>query len=227
MTVNYFLYIKTPPEIRDPLRNLYRNSVVPGFLKNNQIESVHLFTRYIKGKLSNDDEDPPELTLQIDFGSIEGLYAIFASSELTTLFPLLGASDAIQDVFRPIHYPIAGEVNSLPRRAPMSYNVRYYQPIDDAKTFVEFYLTHHPQILAYMPLIRNVLCYLPVQWDDQIGFPNSGCIIGNEVVFDSFEDLQAANRSDVRVRLREDMQACPVPAGPSSHSAFMREDFFK
>ena len=136
MTVNYFLYIKAPQEIRDPLRNLYRNSVVPGLLKNNQIESIHLFTRYIKGRLSNDDENPPELTLQIDFGSIEGLHAIFASSELATLFPLLGASDATQDVSRPIHYPIAGEVNSLPRRAPMSYNVRYYQPIEDENKFV-------------------------------------------------------------------------------------------
>jgi len=76
-------------------------------------------------------------------------------------------------------------------------------------------------------LIRNILCYLPIQLDDQIGFPGTGCIIGNEVVFDTFQDFRAAQLSDVRVRLREDMQASPVPAGPNTHFAFRREDFFK
>ena len=227
MTVAYFLDITATPENVDPLRELYRNLVAPNLLKKDEVESVHLFASDKAERQFDSDQNPPELSLQVDVRSIESLQEIFSGSDLATLFPLLDGCKATQDCFEPIHFPVAGEAKPLPRRALLSYNVRYYQPVTDYQTFIEFYLTHHPQILADLPLIRNILCYLPIQLDDQIGFPGTGCIIGNEVVFDTFQDFRAAQLSDVRVRLREDMQASPVPAGPNTHFAFRREDFFK
>lgn len=227
MTVAYFLDITATPENVDPLRELYRNLVAPDLLKRDEVESVHLFVSDKAERLFDSDQKPPELSLQVDVRSIESLQEIFAGSDLATLFPLLDGCKATQDCFEPIHFPVTGEAEPLPRRALLSYNVRYYQPVGDVKSFVEFYLTHHPQILTDLPLIRNILCYLPIQLDDQIGFPGTSCIIGNEVVFDTFQDFRAAQLSDVRVRLREDMQVSPVPAGPNTHFAFRREDFFK
>jgi len=227
MTVAYFLDITATPENVDPLRELYRNLVAPDLLKRDEIESVHLFVSDKAERLFDSDQNPPELSLQVDVRSIESLQEIFAGSDLATLFPLLDGCKATQDCFEPFHFPVAGKTEALPRRSLLSYNVRYYQPVRDFKTFIDFYLTHHPQILADLPLIRNILCYLPIQLDDQIGFPGTNCIIGNEVVFDTFQDFRAAQLSDVRVRLREDMQASPVPAGPNTHFTFRREDFFK
>ena len=49
--------------------------------------------------------------------------------------------------------------------------------------------------------------------------------IGNEVVFDSLDALNAALASDVRHRLREDYKSFPVKPGPNTHYAMQRVDF--
>ena len=76
-----------------------------------------------------------------------------------------------------------------------------------------------------MPAIRNVLCYLPLSWNDPLGLPNSNYIVGNEVVFDGLENLLAAQASDVRDRARDDMIANPIRPGPVTHFTLQREDF--
>src|SRR5229473_1325944 len=59
-------------------------------------------------------------------------------------------------------YPIGGEATPGPLTAPFSYVVRYHRPADDEAEFVSHYLADHPPLLAKLPEIRSVLCYLPL-----------------------------------------------------------------
>ena len=59
-------------------------------------------------------------------------------------------------------YPIGGEAMPGPLTAPFSYVVRYHRPADDEAEFVAHYLADHPPLLAKLPGIRSVLCYLPL-----------------------------------------------------------------
>jgi hypothetical protein len=59
-------------------------------------------------------------------------------------------------------YPIGGEAKPGPLTAPFSYVVRYHRPRDAEAEFVSHYLADHPPLLAKLPQIRSVLCYLPL-----------------------------------------------------------------
>ena len=103
--------------------------------------------------------------------------------------------------------------------------VRYFAPVSDENLFRSNYLENHPPIMADMPGIRNVLCYVPATWSNSAPIPSSGCILGNEAVFDSLDALNTGLASDVRHRLREDYKSFPVKPGPNTHYAMQRVDF--
>jgi uncharacterized protein (TIGR02118 family) len=95
-------------------------------------------------------------------------------------------------------YPVGGEAMPGPLTAPFSYVVRYHRPADDEAEFVSHYLADHPPLLAKLPEIRSVLCYLPVGTLATPALPTANIMIGNEVAFDSAEAFNAAMASPVR-----------------------------
>ena len=84
----------------------------------------------------------------------------------------------------------------------------------------------HPPVLGKFPRIRNVMCYLPIAWTDPTGIASADYLLGNEVVFDSLEDLNAALASDVRHELREDYKSFPPFYGTNSHYAMRRQRLY-
>ncbi len=105
----------------------------------------------------------------------------------------------------------------------MSFVVRYYRPAEDENAFQAFYVAHHPPILGRFPGIRNVLCYLPLAWRNAGAIATSDCMLGNEVVFDSLADLDAALASEVRHELRRDYERFPPFSGAVTHHAMLRQ----
>lgn len=104
--------------------------------------------------------------------------------------------------------------------APLSLVVHYYGPVDDAAGFAAHYVAHHPPILARLPGVREVLCYVPLgpalpDW------PADPTVIRNEVRFDSMDALLDALASPVLAELRADSQAFP-PFGRSTHYPMAR-----
>ncbi len=87
---------------------------------------------------------------------------------------------------------------------------------------MRFYTENHPPILATLPGIRNVLCYVPVEWSQPEHVEGSGAFLGNEVVFDDLDALNAALTSDVMPVLKAD-GARFAPFGYNTHHAMLRE----
>ena len=65
--------------------------------------------------------------------------------------------------------------------------VRYHRPATTKAEFVSHYLADHPPLLAKLPEIRSVLCYLPLETLATPALPSADIMIGNEVAFDSPE----------------------------------------
>ncbi|HEY1363537.1 MAG TPA: EthD family reductase [Xanthobacteraceae bacterium] len=119
-------------------------------------------------------------------------------------------------------YSTGGETREQALAAPFSYVVRYHRPAEDERRFVEHYLADHPALLARLPGIRSVLCYLPIPWQDPNGIASPDYMLGNEVVFDSLEHFNAAMASPVRHELRAHFRKFPAFSGRNTHYPMVR-----
>lgn len=215
MTIAYFL-TSDDAAFAEPL--------LPHLMERAEVLAASLFTPDKAEDPYVDDGAPPALMVQIDVADRNALDALFADREIRSLIEAAGPT-AKADAFEVSAFPVSGVDDPALRTAPMSFVVRYFAPVSDEILFRSYYLENHPPIMADMPGIRNVLCYVPVNWSNPTDILGSGCILGNEVVFDSLGGLNAALASDVRHRLRDDYKSFPVKPGPSTHYAMQRVDF--
>ena len=119
-------------------------------------------------------------------------------------------------------YSAAGEIGEQALHAPFSYVVRYHRPAPDADAFVESYLGAHPPLLATLPQVRTVLCYVPIPGCTPNALPSADYIIGNEVAFDSMDHFNLAMTSPVRHELRRHYHALPAYSGRNTHYPMVR-----
>ncbi|MEM7251890.1 MAG: hypothetical protein AAF493_10735 [Pseudomonadota bacterium] len=131
--------------------------------------------------------------------------------------------NAYHDAFEVHFFVCAGSSEVRRKSAPISYVVRYYRPADDERGFVEHYLATHPAILGRLPAVQNVICYSPFSLPLVPGLTPSDCMLGNEVVFESLDALNAALASPVRDELRRDFHQFPAFTGINTHFAMQRE----
>ena len=129
---------------------------------------------------------------------------------------------ATHDVMRQEFFPVAGEAAPRPMSAPLSFVVRYHGPCEDPALFTEHYRQGHATGLARLPGVRNVLVYARTAWDDPTGIARAGYLLGNEVVFDSIDALNAALHSPVRHEMREHVATFPGWSGHNTHYAMDR-----
>ena len=189
------------------------------------ISQADLFVPDPEKALFFDDGPPPAAMLQIEASELTPLQRLIDSGSFKEIFldePLRLIPDARAGfgIFETIAVPVFGEAIAVPRTAPMSFVVRYYGPMDDCQAFHDFYVANHLPLLAKFPGIRNAFAYLPVQWRNP-GLPESGVLLGNEVVFDSVLALNEAMQSDIITELRDDSRQFP-PFGHSTHHAMRR-----
>ena len=95
--------------------------------------------------------------------------------------------------------------------------MRYHRPADDEALFVRHYIETHPPLLARLPAIRNVMCYLPLAWKHAGGVPPADYMLGNEVVFDHMDHFNAAMATPLRHELRAQFRQFPSFSGRNSH----------
>ena len=173
-----------------------------------------------------DDGAGPMATLMAGFGSLAEAEAASATDAYRAAAveragcPV--AAEVSQEIMEMAFYPVRGEREPAPLTAPISYVVRYHRPAEDEAGFVSHYVKHHPPILGEFPDIRNVMCYLPVDWTDQCGLPAAGYMLGNEVVFDTVAAISTAIKSDVRHKLRDDFNTFPPFTGRNTHYPMRR-----
>ena len=195
-----------------------------------EVISVDLY-RPAPGEVALFDDGPgPPLMVQVDVAQVAHAEVLLRSrpwrEQLLDVSAYPGSVEAVLvDVFETVHFKLPGQAAPAQRTAPLSFMVRYFRPTADEKAFVRFYTENHPPILATFPGIRNVLCYVPVVWSQPDHVESSGAFLGNEVVFDDLDALNAALSSDVLPELKAD-GARFAPFGHNSHHAMLRETVY-
>jgi len=165
-----------------------------------------------------DDGAGPLLLLMLEFSSVAALERAARSQPFAAPFSGLPAGLVLSaNAMERRFYPVAGETAAAPLSAPFSYSVRYHRPAEDEAQFVDFYLTNHPPLLARLPGVRNVICYLPLDGIDLGSLPSADYMLGNEVVFDTIVAFNAAMASAHRRELRADFLRFPRFTGPNTH----------
>ncbi len=156
-----------------------------------------------------EDVDPPAFIVQIDMGDADAALALVNSDKFQALFmdknSFSTAPEEIKlEITEVVAFPLQGEAAASPRTAPLSFVVRYYGPIKNSAEFVRFYTKNQPPNLIKFPGVRNVLCYLPLDWQQEGEVFDNRLLVGNEVVFDDLEALNNALKSDVLATARDD-----------------------
>jgi uncharacterized protein (TIGR02118 family) len=165
----------------------------------------------------------PLFLLMLEFSSLAALEkAALSHNFASPLASLPAGLELSADAMERRCYPVAGEATAMPLSAPFSYSVRYHRPAEDEARFVSFYLTNHPPLLARLPDIRNVICYLPMHGFNPAGLPSANYMLGNEVVFDTIDAFNAAMASEQRRKLRADFARFPRFTGSNTHSPMSR-----
>ena len=170
----------------------------------------------------NKDDGPPLLIAVAEFASVEVLQAAAPGLDLG----LAGLPPATHATFTPMErkfYPVAGENAPGPLRAPFSYVVRYRRPAEDEAAFVAHYVAEPPSLEAQFPRIRSVMCYIPLPTPKSERCAPADYMVGNEVVFDSVQDFNAAMQSPVRHEMRAHFHTFPKFSGAVTHFPMMRE----
>ena len=174
-----------------------------------------------------DDGAGPLLLAMLHFNTAEQMsHAIAAPAFARSLEGLPQGVAITGTPFERRLYPIGGEATPGPLTAPFSYVVRYHRPADDEAEFVSHYLADHPPLLAKLPEIRSVLCYLPLDALATRALPAANIMIGNEVAFDLPEAFNAAMASPVRAELRAHFRTFPKFTGRNTHYPMMRRRLY-
>jgi uncharacterized protein (TIGR02118 family) len=210
---------------RDAVRSWLRTRAAPVWAALPGSSAVDVYDLVEDG--ANDplaEADPgPLLLAMLQFPTVDALSAAVADRRFRDSLAAHPAAAAITGTtLERRFYPVDGEEAPGPLRAGFSYVVRYHQPAQDEAHFIAHYLANHPPLLAKLPQIRSVLCYLPVRGATPGILPAADYIIGNEVAFDSIGAFNAAMASPVRKELRAHFREFPPFAGRNTHFPMVR-----
>lgn len=217
---SYYLTIEGPEEADAALLALYHRDYFDAAKAVQDVVAVRAFQAASGDVAFFDDEGAPRLLLQLLLDSTAGLRAGLANGTMARLskIPVPGCTITHQ-LFEIVEEPLPVSSGLGYGKARLSFVVRYYASdrAEKIEAFRRAYLDGHPPALANFPGIRRIFCYVPVKWDDPSDIPGSNCIIGNEVVFDSLEDLNNAIASPAMALVAEHSRAMPRFQGSSTH----------
>jgi len=228
MSCALFITYNGPAEQAEAVAAWFEAAPLAALKARAEVKSINLFGFEKAHDPYLDDGAGPLLLVELGFDDVAGMEAALGAADVldalgdAATLPVADCAVTL-DAFEVVHQILPGETQATAqRRAPMSYVVRYYRPAEDEKAFTDFYIENHPPLLAEFPNIRGVMCFLPVEWRNPTALPMADCMLGNEVVFDSVADFDAAMASDVRHRLRADYMQFPKFSGPVTHFMMRR-----
>ncbi|MDT8321187.1 MAG: hypothetical protein RQ826_11735 [Xanthomonadales bacterium] len=225
MTVSVFVTYPGPAGQAAGLEAAFREQALPGLSAAPGLRFIETF-RPAPGEVPAFAEDAaPALLAELNFDTPEEARDLLDTQELRAALSQGGGEQATVDVFHSVNFPLPGHARPPPRKAPLSFVVRYHRPVADEAAFVAFYTQNHPLLLARLPGIRNVLCYLPTGLELPAGMSTSSAFFGNEVVFGDLDSLNRALASEVLEQLKAEGRQFP-PFGHNTHHAMLRRAVF-
>jgi hypothetical protein len=179
------------------------------------------------GRYYPNDGAPPHLALELYFDRIEHLEdALARDGHLQQLaapatLPSLVDADATQQAMVARPFPVPDSTfRSSPGEMPCSYLVHYPGKAEDLNVWIDYYLRHHPQIMARFPDIREIEVSTRVDWSGFLPWPRVDYMQRNKLVFDSGAALVKAIESPVRGEMRADYHKFPPFVGDNVHYPF-------
>lgn len=224
MTFAYFLHVDGVTGLGDTLQVWADEIFGPALLGTTLPQSVETYAPLSVDDYYLGNESGKLLMVEASFLTTGQLQTALESTQVADALAVMpkGPDNRVStEVFTTRHFPLL-DGSTAARRAPVSFVVRYYRPIDKENAFRDHYFKHHPPIMRHFPRIRNILCYEPVDWRDPCQIAPTNSFLGNEIVFDRITDLRAALSSEARHQLREDYHSFPPHEGETSHHAMQR-----
>ncbi|GEM_PF-729713 len=233
MNIAIFITVWTAVATTSEVDTYFRDLPLAWLKSSPAVELVEFYTP-ASGRLSMMYESgAPAMMIEVNTDSIEKAKELVYSGEFKKLFTSkrlypFAVEKINVEILEVVNYKLPGHETPPVRTAPLSFVVRYYGPVKNHSGYVDYYTNHHPALLAKFPGIRNVLCYLPVNWQSSEQVTDSRLLIGNEVVFDDLAGLEAALHSPVMDEVSKDgKQLAKFNIGDGTHHAMEREQVYK
>ena len=148
------------------------------------------------------DGPPPQLALELYFDRIEQLEAALArtghlqSLALPNTLPSLREADVMQQAMVARPFPVPDPIfKTEAGQLPCTYLVHYVGQAEDLNVWNDYYLRHHPQVMARFPGIREIEVCTRIDWCGFLPWQRVDYMQRNKVVFDSAAALTAALNS--------------------------------
>jgi hypothetical protein len=179
------------------------------------------------GRYYPHDGPPPHLGLELYFDRIDHLEdAIGRDGHLQQLaaretLPSLAKAEAVQQAMISRSFPVPdSRFRPGPGEMPCTYLVHYPGKAEDLNVWHDYYLHHHPQIMARFPDIREIEVLTRVDWCGFLPWPRVDYMQRNKLVFDNAMALVKALESPVRGEMRADYHKFPPFEGANVHYPF-------
>ncbi len=170
------------------------------------------------------DASSPQLALELYFERIDQLESALArSGHLQELarpdaLPSLAGAEAAQQAMLARPFPVPDPMfRTGPGGLPCTYLVQYLGAAEDLNAWNDYYLRHHPPVMARFPGIREIEVCTRIDWCGFLPWRRVDCMQRNKVVFDSAAALNAALNSPVREEMRADFRQFPPYSGGNAH----------
>ncbi len=218
--LSYYLNIEAPKNSKAHLLKFFFDEYLGSIQYIEGIIGVRTFLPSMQKTAIFNDLGEPALLVQVLLASPLGLIAAMEDGSLAD-FRQLAITDCniTHQLFELVEHSGVNKSKLAYNNAKQSLAVRYYSTDSEKKTnaFRLAYLDGHPDALANFPLIKRIFCYMPSNWDDPTDIPDSNAIIGNEVVFDNIETLNAALISPAMAIVGHHSRKLPRFQGYNTH----------
>jgi len=171
-----------------------------------------------------DDGPSPQLGLELYFERIEQLEAAVGRAghlqplAMPQTLPSLAEADVTQQAMVARPFPVPDPVfRTAARQLPCTYLVHYVGTAEDLNVWTDYYLKHHPQVMARFPGIREIEVCTRLDWCGFLPWRRVDYMQRNKVVFDSAAALTAALNSPVREEMRADYKQFPPFTNDNVH----------
>ena len=225
MSIAHFLIFGADPSAANETAAQFPESEISALATLPGVERVDRYEpTEFPGDPYGDDRQGQVLTIQTSYRDMANLEQGLASAVFQRLVNAASGSGykLTHDAMDMVSYSVADENEPRELTAPISYVVRYHYPADDVKGFIDYYTSHHPIIEKRFPRITNIMCYLPIKWRDPTDLPLLGYMLGNEVVFESVEDMGNALHSPVIDEMSAEFDEFPTFQGCHTHYPMYR-----
>jgi uncharacterized protein (TIGR02118 family) len=220
--ISYLVTFTHPESTARIAANDYRE-IFEVIKRTPSIARARLYTPESARDYYTDDGPSPIFAFQLDFETLDQLEAtIAAQGHLQALangsWPSLAGCSVIQQVMARRPFPVVDPGPALSADDEQcSFLVHYPGSASDLDTWLNYYLTHHPQIMKDFPGVREIEIFTRVDWLDAMPWRRVHYMQRNKLVFDSAAAITAAMNSPVRHAMRADFEQFPPFTGENVH----------